>query len=309
MHLSNYTETLRQAVTQVLGAPPDEAPLEAEILDVVEHDGYRREHVRYQVSLDDWGYAYLLLPPSNGKPLPLVYAHHRHNNNHQSGKSEFWKGLSDDPGLELVQRGYAVFAPDAIGFGERRAPESSGEEYDREYNFHLLAQRLLRGETLLRKVIWDVSRGIDYALTRPELDPNRIAFMGHGYGGRMAIWAMALEPRIRVGVAHCGIANYRDTLRRGAWFQPEFVVPRLLQVADIHHIMTLIAPRPFLLSTTTADMNQYGTNEVYRRALPAYEHFGAAHRLSFYVFEEEDPTGREPRAKALDWLNSWLKTY
>jgi len=77
-----------------------------------------------------------------------------------------------------------------------------------------------------------------------------MGFIGVGYGAKMALWAAAARLRVSVPPsAHNGIVTYREHVKSGEWFQVEFVVPVLMQVADMHHILSLIAPRPFLLST------------------------------------------------------------
>lgn len=307
-----YIETLRESVISVLGAPPDPAPLRAQTLDAVEGPDYRCEHITYQVSPNDWSFAYFLLPIGVTAPVPVVYCHHRHRNDFSVGKEDILSlngDANDSLGIELVRRGYAVFAPDALGFGERRHADSDGHTFDQAYNFYHLATRLLRGETLLRKVISDVSRGIDYLETRPEIDRRFIGFIGHGYGGKMAIWSMALEPRIRAGVGHRGATTYRENVRRSDWIQTEFVVPRLLQVADLHHILSLVAPRPFLLSTTDDDPQSADAQAIYRQALVTYERHGVPQRLSFYSYPGSDVFERHMRHNAYTWLDSWLKPF
>ncbi len=308
---AHHADTFRESVLSVLGAPPDPAPLQPQVLDVAAGDGFRREHIKYQVSPGDWGYAYLLVPNDLHAPTPVIYCHHRHANNYRLGKAEV-VGLAGDKnhavGLELVQRGYVVFAPDALGFGERRSPRSDSDTFDVAYNFHQLALRLLRGETLLKKVLWDVSRGIDYLETRSEVDSRFLGFIGCGYGARMALWATAMEPRIHAAVAHGGIITYREHIKRGDWFQAEFVVPRLMQVADIHHIFSLIAPRPFLLSTD-GDAQSADAYEIYQKTIPAYQKHGVTNRLAFYRYKGGEMFEPGMRNNAYNWLDSWLKPF
>jgi dienelactone hydrolase len=308
---AHHADTLRESVISVLGAPPDPCPLAPEVLDTVSNKGYRREHIKFQVSPGDWSYAYLLVPAEARFPAPVIYAHHRHNNKFSVGKSEI-VGLAGDKdqaiGLELVKQGYVVFAPDAIGFGERRSPDSNGEAFDLAYSFHQLALRLLRGETLLKKVLWDVSRGVDYLETRTEVDPHRIGFMGCGYGAKMALWATAMEPRIRVAVAHDGVVTYREHIKRGDWFQTEFVVPRLMQVADMHHILSMIAPRAFLLSSPE-NVDSADALEIYQKALPVYDKYGASNRVNLYRYQGNNGFDITMRFNAYAWLDSWLKTF
>ncbi len=136
---AHHSDTLRESVISVLGAPPDPCPLQPEVLDVAAGKGFRREHIKFQVSPGDWSYAYLLIPDNLTSAAPVVYAHHRHENKFNLGKSEV-VGIAGDKdqaiGLELVKLGYIVFAPDAVGFGERRSPDSDGDTYDLAYSFH-----------------------------------------------------------------------------------------------------------------------------------------------------------------------------
>jgi dienelactone hydrolase len=306
------TDTFRESIVSVLGAPPDPAPMHPEVLDVVAGKDFRREHIKFQVSPGDWSYAYLLVPDHVGAPAPVVYCHHRRTVDYKIGKAEI-VGLGGDKeqaiGLELVRRGYVVFAPDALGFGERRPPESDGDQFDLAYNYHQLALRLLRGETLLRKVLWDVSRGIDYLETRAEIDSRFIGFIGHGYGAKMALWATAMESRIHAAVAHRGVITYREHIKSGEWFQPEFVVPRLMQVADVHHLLNLIAPRPFLISTTEGDSQSADAADIYQKAITIYEKQGAANRVALYSYKGNDTFARHMRYNAYHWLDSWLKPF
>ena len=279
-----------------------------QVLDVAACPGYRQEHIKYQVSPGDWSYAYLLIPDNLRSAAPAIYAHHRYN--FKLGKAEI-VGMGGDKdqaiGIELVKRGYIVFAPDAIGFGERRSPDSDGDTYDLAYSFHQLALRLLRGETLLKKILWDVSKGLDYLETRTEVNSHYMGFIGVGYGAKMALWAAALDSRISAAVAHNGIITYREHVKSGEWFQVEFVVPRLMQVADMHHILSLIAPRPFLLSTADGIAQSTDVAEIYHKTLPVYEKQGASNRVALYRYKtDEDAFTPEMRFNAYTWLDSWL---
>ncbi len=75
MLLRRQTEAHRENLKSILGAPPEDAPLNAQVLEVVELEHYRREKVRYQVSPGDWGYAYLLIPNALREAGPAVFCH------------------------------------------------------------------------------------------------------------------------------------------------------------------------------------------------------------------------------------------
>lgn len=305
---TSLAEVLSQSILSVLGAPPDPAPLAPQVLGVLEHDHYRREHIKYQVSPNQWGYAYLLIPKGVSLPCPTIICHHS-SGNFAAGKEEMVDETRPSIGVELARLGYVVMAPDAFGYGERRSPNSSGAAYDAAYTLQYHTILLLRGETMLRHLISDISRAVDYLLTRPEVDGARLGFIGQSYGARMALWAAAFEPRLIATVAHGSLMSYRETVRQGSWFQIEFVVPRLMQVADLHHVLSLVAPRPFLLSTIEGDAHSSDAAEIYQRALAAYQRLGVPQRLAHYSYPHGN--GFEPamRYKAYTWLNSWLKPY
>ena len=253
----------RDRLAALIGQLPERAPLEARTLESVRCDGYTRELVEYSVEPGERIKAFFLVPDRDG-PAPLVFAHHQHNAEFHIGKSEV-VGLAGDPdqayAAELAQRGYAVIAPDAIAFEERNWSTPTGYA---EY-FELVA-RLVQGKTLLAKVLSDVSRGIDFAVSRPEVDAARIGFIGHSYGGRMALWSPAWDHRIRVSVSNCGCVNYKNSLRHESGVQAEFCVPDIMRHGDIEDVVRLIAPRALLIQATTEDVWSDNAQFIYAYA-------------------------------------------
>ena len=253
---------------KLLGPFPTRVPLEARLLEVVDCGSYLREKVTYRTELNERISAYVCVPKHRSPKTPAVYCHHQHNFDFTLGKSEV-AGIAGDPdqayAAELAQRGFITFAPDAIAFEERNW---SGGTFEAEY--YELASRLVRGQTLLAKVLHDGSVGVDYLASRPEVDADRIGFLGHSYGGRMAIWLPAIDHRIRAAVSHCGCVGYADSLHRGAGIQMEFCVPGFMQYAEIEDVVALVAPTPLLLSAATDDPWSRGAQRIYQAALPAF---------------------------------------
>jgi dienelactone hydrolase len=156
-------------------------------------------------------------------------------------------------------------APDAIAFEDRNwSPDPGRAEY------YELASRLVRGQTLLAKVLHDATVALDCLAARPDVDAQRIGFIGHSYGGRMAIWTAATDPRIRAAVSNCGCVNYRNSLTRDAGIQMEFCVPGILDAGDIEDVLRLAAPRAVLIQATTDDRWSRGARALYDAARPAF---------------------------------------
>ena len=174
----------RDAILDFLGPRPENCPPEVEVIEEVDCNSYQRLKISFWVEPSDHCYAYLLLPHYEGERLPAIYCHHQHTVQ-RIGKEEV-VGLQGDSDLalarELAERGYITFAPDAFTFGERKdKADPIG------YAYWELATRLVQGKTLLSKLLHDIFVGLDILLGRPEVDSNRIGFIGHSDGGRMAI--------------------------------------------------------------------------------------------------------------------------
>jgi dipeptidyl aminopeptidase/acylaminoacyl peptidase len=122
--------------------------------------------------------AYLLLPPGGQRPLPLVLLVH--------GGPWSRVAWSDPDGSEdmlraqfLANRGYAVLVVNFRG--------SSG--YGRSFMAAAVGQfGAAMQDDLLDALAWALERGI--------ADPNKVAVMGHSYGGYATLMALAQQPRM-----------------------------------------------------------------------------------------------------------------
>jgi dienelactone hydrolase len=256
------------SLAELIGPSPPRCPLNPTVLSAVDCGVYVRQTVEYAVEEAERITSLLLLPKNTGGTAPAVIAHHQHAGQFDLGKSEV-VGLAGDAdqayGAELAERGYVVIAPDALGFEERNWSAIGGQA-----EYYELASRLVRGQTLLGKVLHDVRIALDYLATRPEVDPSRIGFIGHSYGGRMAIWASAFDERIRASVSNCGCVNYRNSLTRDAGIQMAFCVPGILTLGDLEDVLRLVAPRALLIQAAEGDKWSQGGQAMFDHARSAF---------------------------------------
>jgi hypothetical protein len=129
---------------------------------------------------------------------------------------------------------------------------------------------------------------VDYLVTDPDVDPKRIAVVGHSRNGKTALLAAAFDERIALAIPHqagCGgTAPSRGTIGESVkqindrfphWFNAEFKKfndqPDKLPF-DQHCLVALMAPRPVLLSNAQEDQwaNPAGQFEVLLAAEPVY---------------------------------------
>ena len=258
----------RQDLDRLLGPFPTVGPLDAVVLETADCGSYVRETIEYAVEADERVKSFLLVPKHVNRTVPAIFAHHQHASQFHLGKSEV-AGLAGDPdqayASELAERGYVVIAPDALAFEERNWSNPFGRA-----QYFELATRIVQGKTLLSKCIHDVSVALDYLETRAEVDPLRFGFIGHSYGGKMAIWAPAIDDRIRASVSNCGCVNYRDSLVRDTGVQMEFCLPGVLQVGDVEDVVRLVAPRALLLQATSDDKWSRGAGSIFEYARSSF---------------------------------------
>lgn len=280
----------RASLRALIGAAPSSVPPAPEVVGAERCEGYERLRIEYTLEPGERVAAFLLVP-NDAQHAPAVFCHHQHASEFTLGKSEV-VGLAGDPdqaiGQDLATRGFVVFAPDAIGFEERNWSHPTGRA-----EYVEMTSRLVQGQTLLAKVLHDASVGLDVLCDRPEVDPERLGFIGHSYGGRMALWAAAMDERIRASVSHCGCIGYADSVANRIGIQPEFCIANVLASGDIADVARLVAPRALMLSACTRDKYSIGHQTIAdaaREAFPdgAFEHrqWDAEHMFTAEMREE-----------------------
>ncbi len=289
----------RDDFRKIIGPFPKYCPLDAVVIERIEHPNYFREKVAYTVEPGDRIYAYVFVP-RNGHEHPAVICHHQHQDEDYFGKDEP-AGLAGDPDLnlaiDLVHQGFLTFVPDALGYGERRH-----EEDPVGYNYWQMATRLVQGKTLLSKNIHDILRGVDYLSIRPDVESSKIGFLGHSFGGRMGVWSAAFDKRIKATVCNCGCISYRESLTEDAGIQMPFIVQGIMEVGDIEDIIKLIAPNHLLISATTDDKWSRGAQRIYESASPAFSPGG----LELKLYPGGHHFTKEMKAHAYGFLRKHL---
>ena len=192
---------------------------------------------------------------------------------------------------------------------------------------------------------WGVHRAVDY-LTSPEcndIDPRRIAVVGHSRLGKTALLAGAFDERIALTIANqagCGGSGpsrhddpqaesvERITRAFPHWFCDNFARlgadPSRLPF-DQHSLVALCAPRPVLFTAAEEDRwaNPAGQFAVLRAASPVYELLGeegltatempppdaplTGSRLGYWIRSGEHAMGPADWKTYLDFADKWLK--
>jgi hypothetical protein len=197
---------------------------------------------------------------------------------------------ADWPLAEIVRRGYALAAFYSGDIDPDRADVSDG-----------LYAFLANGETsnnvpanrgTLAAWAWGFHRCLDYLVEESDVDPSRIAAVGHSRNGKAALLAAAFDDRIAIAFPHqagCGgSAPSRGKTGESVkaindhfphWFNAAFKqfndAPERLPF-DQNGLVALCAPRAVLFSAAQEDQwaNPAGQFEVLKAAESVYELMG-----------------------------------
>lgn len=296
---SQEAPRLRRALRSLLGEPLPPAPLRPQLHRREERLGFTIEQVSFVSGKGLRVPALFLLPHVPGKKPALLYCHN-HSHDYAWGKGEILEGKGRMPpiGPILARAGYCVLAIDAWCFGERRADESATAK-----------TFLLQGKTLWGMMLADERAALDYLEMRREVDPHRIGCFGFSMGSTKAWWLAALDARIRAVVGACGLTTYRALIEAGALNRHGiyFYVPRILQLAEVYDIVSLIAPRPFLSLSGEEDGASplEGVREVHRKSGQIYKLLGERRNLSARFF----PAAHEFTDAMLQETLSWFERH
>ena len=235
----------------------------------------------------------------------------------------------------LARRGYVVLAADAFYFGDRRLlwphgewPEAYREaeaalEPDSEPWIRLVnrAHQELQarvagavfqsGATWPGVSAWDDRRTVDYALTRPEVDAERIACVGLSVGGYRSAFLVAAEPRLRAAIAVGWMCGLGELWPVGRW--PNSVgwvhyVPGLYQELDLPDVASLACPRPLLIMQGSQDrlFPLDGVERSLAKLAAIYDKAGAGERYASRIYEAPHRFDVEMQEDAFAWLDRWL---
>jgi len=298
----------RQILGLMGGFPHPKTPLQARTIERVDEGEVVCEKVVYETEPGEVVPAYLLIPKKTNGRKPAVFCHHQHGGQFYIGKRESI-GHGGDPeqayARELAEQGYVTLAPDAKCFEERVVVGLEGAENERFEATRLL----LYGQCLQRRMLWDMIRGIDYLLTREEVDGRRIGCMGHSLGGQQTLFAAAFDLRIKVAVSSCGFSTYKAILRNRINHNFAIYIPGILQYAEISDIASMIAPRPFLILAGDKDeiFPLEGVLEVFEKAQEIYRLHGAEEKIMLRRNDGGHRLTTWMRQEAYRWFDKWLR--
>ena len=253
----------------------EKTPLNAKITGTLEKENYKVEKIVFESHPNFFVTGCLYIPKEHEEPAATII--------YVSGHSAvaFRSPTYQNIILNLVDKGFIVFAFDPIGQGERLQyvnSETNASEIGGPTTEHSYAgiQTLLTGTSLSSYFIWDGVRAIDYLATRKEVDLKRIGITGRSGGGTQSALIAAYDDRIFAAAPECYITNFKRLLQsigpQDAEQNPYNAIQSGFDFPDYFHLR---APKPSLIITTTHDFfSQQGARETFAEAQKSYAAFG-----------------------------------
>jgi cephalosporin-C deacetylase-like acetyl esterase len=301
----------------MLGGPLTDTPLNPRVVGTVERPGYRIERLVFESRPRLYVTANLYVPAGTGR-RPAILGPLGHSENGKAWPS-YQKLFSN-----LARKGYVVLTYDPFGQGERiehpgAHPGASalpgGADGEHDYAGRRL---ILLGANFGLFRAWDGIRGIDYLLTRPEVDPDRIGCCGQSGGATMTQFLAALDSRIRAAVVSEGntenLAETEVEPPGSADDAEQNIVPGLSRGVDRADLLYAFAPKPLLMLITLHDAGhtyspEYvaGTLDFLDEYTRAYGLLGAGDRVSLQVTTGRHGYAYEMRRATYAWFNRWFE--
>jgi dienelactone hydrolase len=297
-----YVRSVQERCRMSFGPFPDRTPLDPRVIGTLDREGFVIEMVIFHSRPGFPVTANLYLPKTDGARVPAVVGTCGHSTNGKA--AEAYQSYAQG----LARQGFACLIYDPIGQGERiqYANESLRSTVGIGVREHLYAgnQQFLVGEFFGNWRAWDGIRALDYLMTRPEVDPNRIGVTGNSGGGTMTTWLCGLDDRWAMAAPSCFVTTFRRNLENELPQDTEQCPPDVFPLGlDHSDFLAAMAPKPVIILAKEQDyFDVRGAEQAYERLRRLYKLLGAENNVALFV----GPTGHGFSKENREAMYSWF---
>ncbi len=262
--------------------PKIEGNLNAKITNTRAFDGYIVENIVIESFPGFYITGNIYRPVDPKKKNPAILCAHGH------GENQRLKETRQFQGAVLARMGAIVFAYDMVGHGDS----------------HQVTSHYMPIALLLQT--WNSKRVLEYLLSRPDVDPDRIGMTGGSGGGTQTFILAAIDDRIKVSV---------PCVQVSAHFFGGCICESGMPIHKSNHhqtnnveIAALCAPRPMLLISDGNDWTRNTPRIEYPYIQKVYALYDAEHKVENAHFPaEKHDYGYSKRAVMYNFFAYHLK--
>ncbi len=283
---------IRSRLGEFFGRWPEPTPLNPRTVGTIELDFCTIEKVIIETEPGYFVPLNFYIPKDAMLPAPAICI--------TMGHAAEGKGyhLYHEFALGLAHKGYIACAFDPMGQGERRSYADPPEELGREggpvgQHHYTLRPGFLVGRSLSGLRTWDGVRVIDYMLSRPEVDPERVGVGGNSGGGQMTLLLTACHPQVKCcAAAHPG----------GSCENTHYLAKRDIDL----RLIALIPPRACRWIVGVDSGEEMGHRSRHDWLQKFYDLLDAPEANDFQLVNGIHDLELPKRESAYGWYNRWL---
>ncbi|HLW67167.1 MAG TPA: acetylxylan esterase [Gemmataceae bacterium] len=306
---------LKQEYFDMLGLNPlpEKTPLSVTVTGTVERGDVVIEKLHFQSRPGLYVTGNLYRPKKSDGKLPTILYVCGHSGKGRDGN----KTAFQDHGMWFASNGYICLIIDSLQLGE--VPGVHHGTYGiRNENYALTKDPVetrwrwqARGYTPAGVECWNGIRAIDYLVSRPDVDAERIGVTGISGGGAATIWIAAADERVKVAVPVSGMSDLEcyvsnkiinghcDCMLMINTFGWEWTT-----------IAALIAPRPMLFCNSDNDpiFSMDGNKRISARLRQLYKMYEKPDLFDDYVSSGGHAYRPDLRVAIFKFINKHLKS-
>jgi cephalosporin-C deacetylase-like acetyl esterase len=282
-------------VSAGLWPTPAKAPINATIFGKIDRGDHTVEKVYFESYPGFYVTGNLYRPKNATGKVPAVLCPHGH---WTYGRLEN-QPLNSTPGraASFARQGYVAFTYDMVGYADSAAISHKFAAGHRE---NIVDREALWGVNLLGLQLWNSIRSIDFLLSLPEVDPERIACTGESGGGTQTFLLTAVDDRVKLAAP----VNMISFLMQGGSVCEN--APNLRIDTNNVEIGSLAAPRPMMMVSATGDWTKNTMTSEYPAVDGVYKLFDAEDKLKAIQIDAPHNYNQPSREAVYGWFAHWF---
>lgn len=291
--LARAAELRKQILVSAgLWPSPEKLPIKATIFGKLDRGDHTVEKVYFESYPGFYVTGNLYRPKNATGKLPAVLCPHGH---WAYGRLEN-QPLHSGPAraISFARQGYVAFSYDMVGYNDSAAITHKFADHNST------GVEALWSVNLLGLQLWNSIRVVDFLLSLPEVDAERIACTGESGGGTQTFLLMAVDERIKLAAP----VNMVSFLMQGGSLCEN--APNLRVDTNNVELAALMAPRPMMMVSATGDWTKNTMTSEYPAVRSIYRLFGAEDKLTAIQIDAPHNYNQASREAVYGWFAHWF---